>query len=136
MKPEQNELLSAEAPDADFVNYHFSPSTLGFYPEQLLPSYRTAGSLPEDITPVSDECFATYSGNPPEGMQRGCIDNLPAWVEVPKIAPTENELMRKARQLRDQFISVTDRMTLPDYSISDTPLSDAQRSELVSLRQV
>jgi len=135
MKPEQNELLNVEVPDADVVNYHFSPSTLGFYPEQLLENYKAAGSLPDDIIPVSDECFATYSGNPPAGMQRGCLDGIPAWVDVPKPVVTLDDQKKQARALRDQFISATDKMTLPDYSINDVPLTEEQRAEILSLRE-
>ncbi|HHH0018846.1 TPA: phage tail protein, partial [Yersinia enterocolitica] len=39
-----------------------------------------------------------------------------------------------ARQYRDAFIITTDPMMVSDYSIDDMPLTEAQRSELISTR--
>ena len=33
-------------------NYYFSPSTLAFYPEELMSLYEAAGTLPDDILSV------------------------------------------------------------------------------------
>lgn len=71
-------------------NYYFSPSTLAFYPEEIMALYEAAGTLPDDLVLVSDDAFATYSGTPPEGKTRGTSDKgLPAWVELPPLSHEE-----------------------------------------------
>ncbi|MDA5524999.1 phage tail protein [Yersinia kristensenii] len=49
-------------------------------------------------------------------------------------APTADELAAVARGYRDAFILATDTMTLSDYSIDDTLLTNAQRAELTATR--
>ncbi|EOI6839017.1 phage tail protein [Yersinia enterocolitica] len=49
-------------------------------------------------------------------------------------APTADELAAVARGYRDAFILATDTMTISDYSIDDTLLTNAQRAELTATR--
>lgn len=71
-------------------NYYFSPSTLGFYPEELMSLYVAAGTLPDDIISVSGDMFATYSGTPPQGKTRGATeDGQPTWVDLPPLSHEE-----------------------------------------------
>lgn len=52
-----------------------------------MPQYEAAGTLPDDLVPVSDEVFATYSGIPPEGKTRGISDEgMPVWVDLPPLS--------------------------------------------------
>lgn len=72
------------------TNFYFSPSTLSFYPNELIASYKTAGSLPDDIIAVSDETFVTYSGTPPQGKMRGATkERKPTWVDFPPLSYEE-----------------------------------------------
>ncbi|MFB5184679.1 phage tail protein [Yersinia intermedia] len=48
--------------------------------------------------------------------------------------PDNNLQANTARQYRDAFIIATDPMMVNDYSIDDKPLTEAQRSELISTR--
>lgn len=117
-------------------NYVFSPSTLAFYPAALKDSYVAAGSWPEDGVEVEDDVFATFSGTPPEGKMRGLgDDNQPAWVEVPAPSYTEDQVKAQARGYRDAFLSATDVMVVPDFTICDMPLTDEQRTELTTTRE-
>ncbi|END1034094.1 tail fiber assembly protein [Citrobacter amalonaticus] len=80
-------------------NYYFSRTTLAFYPVDMLELYRSYDSLPDDITPVSDEIFLTYSGTPPEGKARGANDDgQPEWVDIPPMAPEEAILLATAQK--------------------------------------
>lgn len=114
----------------------FSPTLVSFYPEALRASYVAAGSLPDDLVEVSEECFAIYSGTPPEGKQRGVgEDSLPCWVDIPVVEITDDQLKSQARGYRDAFINATDKMLLPDYTILDQPLSGEQSTELATVRE-
>lgn len=80
-------------------NYYFSRTTLAFYPVDMLELYRSYDSLPDDIAPVSDEIFLTYSGTPPEGKARGANDDgQPEWVDIPPMAPEEAILLATAQK--------------------------------------
>lgn len=71
-------------------SYYFSPSTLAFYPEDLMSLYETAGTVPDDVLAVSDEIFATYSVAPPPGKTRGATEEgQPAWVDLPPLSHEE-----------------------------------------------
>lgn len=59
---------------------YFSPSTLGFYPSQLLEAYKSNNNFPTDAEPVSQEVFDTYSATPPTGYVRGLVSGAPGWV--------------------------------------------------------
>lgn len=47
---------------------------------------------------------------------------------------TAEMLANQARQLRDKFISITDKFVITDYTINDVYLSDVQRQELFAVR--
>ena len=83
-------------------NYYFSPSTLAFYPEDLMLLYEAAGTLPDDIISVPHEIFATYSGEPPRGKKRGTTeDGLPTWSNLPPLSHEEEvEVADAQRQFR------------------------------------
>lgn len=83
-------------------NYYFSPSTLAFYPEDLMLSYEAAGTLPDDIISVSGDMFATYSGTPPQGKSRGATeDGQPTWIDLPPLSHAEEvEVAEAQRQVR------------------------------------
>ena len=72
------------------TNYYFSPSTLGFYPEEMKPLYIAANTWPDDLVRVSDDAFLTYSGMPPVGQTRGADENgQPVWVDLPPLSHDE-----------------------------------------------
>ena len=64
-------------------NYYFSPTTFGFYPVVLKPTYEVAKTFPSDAVLVDDSVFETYSATPPSGKTRGAVSGAPAWVDAP-----------------------------------------------------
>lgn len=81
------------------MSYHWSLSRLAFYPTALRTDYEAAGSWPSDAVAVEDETFATFSGAPPHGKQRGFnADGLPAWVDLPP--PTMDERLAQLAAYR------------------------------------
>ncbi|ANC42593.1 phage tail protein [Hafnia alvei] len=113
----------------------FSPSTVAFYPDSLKESYKAAGSFPDDVTEVSEEAFAEFSGTPPEGKQRGVDKGLPCWVDLPATVVTLDQQKSLARSYRDAFIASTDRLLVADYSIGDNQMTESQRAELIAIRE-
>ncbi|MFA3779576.1 phage tail protein [Yersinia sp. 1652 StPb PI] len=116
-------------------SYFYSQTDNSFYPVDLIEAYQQASSWPEDGIEVSEDVFITYSGMPPEGKMRGTVEGMPAWLNIPPSpALTADELAAKARSYRDAFIIATDPMMVSDYCIDDTPLTQAQRTELTAIR--
>ncbi|KJO81851.1 caudovirales tail fiber assembly family protein [Enterobacter hormaechei] len=117
------------------MNYWYSPKNNAFYPVALKKSYESAGSLPDDLAEVTDEIFNEFSGTPPDGKVRVAgHDSLPCWQDKPVIQPTAEEIQAEARKLRDSFIESTDKMIVPDFTISDVKLRDEQLDELYGVR--
>ncbi|AVU59591.1 tail fiber assembly protein [Escherichia coli] len=92
--------------------YYFSPSTLGFYPEEMKSLYIAANTWPDDLVGVSDDVFLTYSGMPPEGQTRGADENgQPVWVDLPPLSHDEEveaanaEKQKKINQANDYMNS-------------------------------
>lgn len=119
--------------------YYFSPSTLAFYPEELLEVYEAAGTLPDDIIEMDEGVFEEFSNNPPAGYQRGADkDGHPEWHLIPVIPKTDEEIYNEnattARRYRDSFLKCTDRMMLGDFSIDDVLMTQEQFNEVLAIR--
>lgn len=60
--------------------FQYSPSTNSFYPDDLLSAYEDAGTLPNDLAPISDDVFREFTATPEPGKMRVAgSDGLPAW---------------------------------------------------------
>ncbi|AJJ18341.1 putative tail fiber assembly protein [Yersinia intermedia] len=116
------------------MKYSFSEKNNCFYPHALIKDYMRAGAWPDDALEVNEETFAIYSGMAPAGKVRGVSDGMPVWLDIPNQTLTENEVATMARRYRDLFIASTDVLMVSDYSIDDTPLTQAQRTELTAIR--
>ncbi|HDL7334537.1 TPA: tail fiber assembly protein [Yersinia enterocolitica] len=115
--------------------YYFSATTLSFYPAELLDVYADAGTLPADLVEIDDDVYAQFSDMQPIGKKRGANKKgMPEWIDIPAPVVTDNDIAATARRYRDAFITATDAMTIVDYSIDDSPLTDEQRSELMAVR--
>ncbi|WP_145510121.1 MULTISPECIES: tail fiber assembly protein [Yersinia] len=115
--------------------YHFSATTLSFYPAELLDVYAEAGTLPDDLIEIGDDIYSEFANEAPVGKMRGADQKgKPVWVNVPVPTVTADDIAATARSYRDAFIKATDSMMVGDYSIDDNPLTDAQRSELIVIR--
>lgn len=115
--------------------YCFSPTTLDFYPRELLDIYRSAGTLPNDVIEIEDDIYTQFSAQPPAGKVRGADKKgKPVWLDVPTPIITVDDIAATARRYRDAFIAATDALTIIDYSIDDSPLTDEQRGELMAVR--
>jgi hypothetical protein len=66
------------------MSYYFSPTTLGFYPEEFKNDYLKTQTWPQDCFKISESVFKEFALTPaPVGKQRG-VDSLNqvCWVVV------------------------------------------------------
>nr|WP_199637509.1 tail fiber assembly protein [Serratia sp. PAMC26656]MBJ7892360.1 tail fiber assembly protein [Serratia sp. PAMC26656] len=98
------------------ANFYFSPSELVFVAGILKKDYVKAGSWPKDARPVSDEIYAAFIANPPEGKVRGADDaGMPCWEDAPP--PAKAQLIEMAQR------KLSTLMTMATKAIA--PLQDA-----------
>ncbi|HAT7555759.1 TPA: tail fiber assembly protein [Citrobacter freundii] len=110
------------------MDYLFSPSTRGFYPEPMREIYEQAASLPPDTIVVSEDVRNTYNNTPPSGKCMIVVDGLPAWGDIPP--PSHDELIKVVEAERVRLLSHVDtitadwrtELTLGDISDSDKAL--------------
>ncbi|HCC3329599.1 TPA: tail fiber assembly protein [Salmonella enterica] len=85
--------------------YQYSALTNMFYPESELTAYKSNGSIPNDLKPVSDDA-CEFMGLPPEGKIRGGnAEGMPCWIDIPQ--PTQEELFAIAERERQRRINAT-----------------------------
>lgn len=110
--------------------YQYSPSTNSFYPDDLLSVYEEAGTLPNDLIPVSEDVFREFTATPEPGKMRVAgSDGLPAWGDIPP--PTHEELIAIAEQVRQQLLTHVDAVML-DWrtELMLGEISDANKAKL------
>ncbi|EGP9775943.1 tail fiber assembly protein [Escherichia coli] len=110
--------------------YQYSPSTNSFYPDDLLSVYEEAGTLPNDLIPVSEDVFREFTATPEPGKMRVAgSDGLPAWGDIPP--PTHEELIAIAEQVRQQLLTQADAVML-DWrtELMLGEISDTNRAKL------
>lgn len=109
---------------------HFSPSKLGFYPEELLELYQDAGTLPDDLVQLTDEEVAIYQiGTNPEGMKIAATsEGRPTWVSVEVTA--DDVRTKRDFLLRDtDWWAVADRTMTPEQIAYRQALRDVTSQE-------
>lgn len=65
------------------MTMYFSPTTLGFYPDELRVDYENSGSWPADAASISDTDYKTYQTPPPPGKILGAVNGAPAFIDAP-----------------------------------------------------
>lgn len=103
---------------------HFSPSLLGFYPEESRANYEEIGAWPEDAVKLTakqrDEFWKQV---PPAGKDLGALDGKPAWINKPPLNAEQVVALRLLayREESDPLKNEADYDALvsnsqPDYS--------------------
>ena len=80
------------------AEYFFSGSRNTFYPLILKDDYVASNTWPDDGILVDDTTFQEYTAPPPDGMQRGVLDGMPSWEEIPPLS--QEQLVAQAGQQR------------------------------------
>ncbi|EOI6873079.1 tail fiber assembly protein [Yersinia enterocolitica] len=87
-------------------SYVWSAQNRVFLAVALLPSYEDAGWNLSDIIEIDDSVYIEFNGNPPVGKQRGVINGMPEWVDLP--LPTTDELISSANAKKSQLKAIAD----------------------------
>lgn len=110
--------------------YLFSGTTVAFYPRELLADYHKAGTLPDDVLPVSDEDYRKFTGTPPPGKVRGANHlGAPTWVPVE--APSRGDAVMLAKAAKHQYMTTAEEVIAPLQRADKYGLiTDAERHAL------
>ncbi|HDL7611595.1 TPA: tail fiber assembly protein [Yersinia enterocolitica] len=108
----------------------FSPSTVGFYSDNLINDGSYDSSLPSDIIELTLAENEIYKGrNPPLGKMLGAINGRPAWVDLPP--PTHEELIVSANAKKNQLKAAADSEI--DWRQDAVDGGDAKANEVTEL---
>lgn len=90
--------------------YVWSAKQNQLLPISLKETYVEAGSWPDDTVDISDELAMTFMETPPAGKNRGVVDGMPAWVDVPPPTPEQHvqQAERKKSELITEATNITD----------------------------
>lgn len=119
------------------INFYYSPSTGGCYPESLYDAYVDSGTWPTDGVKISEEIHTQFFlDSTPEGKERYWDPSTKTfkWIDVPTYQYSEEEKKSIGRVYRNNFVIATDVMMLSDYTINDTLLTDDQKKEVADTR--
>lgn len=89
--------------------HYYSPSTNGFYPEDLHSLYKSSGTLPEDLLEITEAEWLEFGiGVTPVGYVRGFIDGKLSWLlNEPSITlSTSSERVWRDRELTRTDIEI------------------------------
>lgn len=82
------------------MNIGYSAKMNAFFLLEEEEAYRESGAWQNDILPVPDDVWIRFTGEPPEGKQRGPGEHgLPAWIDIPEQdgrTMDENQLRKQA----------------------------------------
>lgn len=111
--------------------YKFSAKTNSFYPVEILECYEVAGTLPPDLLDVTDEAYATFIEQPPEGKVRGSKKGMPAWVNLspPSEEQTKEYVGIKKQQLIDESDAIILRL---ERAVRLDMATDDEKSQLAA----
>ncbi len=91
--------------------YVYSAEKNAFYPLSMLEDYAAVGAWPDDGIDVDEAVFQAYTGQPPEGKQRGSSKGLPCWVDIPP--PTAEQLRASAERRKASLMASAAKAMAP-----------------------
>ncbi|OCQ53470.1 Caudovirales tail fiber assembly protein [Photorhabdus australis subsp. thailandensis] len=116
--------------------YYYSAKKNAFYPIELKQNYIAAGSLPDDITEVSNDIYQEYAaGSAPEGKYRIAGKNgLPEWADIPP--PTKEELQRHAKLKKQQLMTeATNQIALLQDAVDLDIAMEEEKTALLAWKE-
>lgn len=91
--------------------YVYSAKNNAFYPLSMLEDYAAVGAWPDDGIDVDESVFQAFTGQPPEGKQRGSSKGLPCWVDIPP--PTAEQLRASAERRKASLMASAAKAMAP-----------------------
>ena len=69
--------------------YKWSAANNAFFPIEVIDDYITSGWNLSDLIDIPDNTYREFGSKPPEGKQRGLIDGMPAWADIPPLTAAQ-----------------------------------------------
>ncbi|WP_323867776.1 tail fiber assembly protein [Xenorhabdus szentirmaii] len=109
---------------------------MSFYPVVLLPEYKSAGTLPDDVVPVSYEVFFEFSQSV-AGKQRGVDANgMPCWVDIPPPEITPEQWQQSAEYQKRQLMNAATNAIAPlQYAVDLEMATNAEKITLTAWKK-
>ena len=117
---------------------YYAQSTRGFYPDELLQSYRAAGTLPDDIIELTEQEITSFYGiQPPQGKLIGEASNgRPVWVDAPPDPPkTEKETLESRQSAYRTQVDPLRAEAEMERAMGNADRADALMQQAVNLYQ-
>ena len=110
--------------------YGYSAARNTFYLLSDKEAYEAGKTWCDDIIPVSNEVWAEYSGNPPQGKTLGATEHgQPCWTDAP--APARDDQIKKIVFEREALMTLADTEIRRLQSVSCAyVLTDAETTSL------
>lgn len=93
------------------MEFYYSPSKNEFYQESWLDLYESVGTLPDDLTGISQEVYLSFLSSAPEGKTRGNVNGMPGWVDYPE--PTAAQAKEAADVKKSNLTSYASSIISP-----------------------
>ena len=110
--------------------YVYSAEKNAFYPLSMLEDYAAVGAWPDDGIDVDEAVFQAYTGQPPEGKQRGSSKGLPCWVDIPP--PTAEQLRASAERRKASLMASAAKAMAPLQDAVKLGIAKEEEAALLS----
>ncbi|AWC71366.1 tail fiber assembly protein [Serratia marcescens] len=111
--------------------YVYSAEKNAFYPLSMLEDYAAVGAWPDDGIDVDEAVFQAFTGQPPEGKQRGSSKGRPCWVDIPP--PTAEQQHAGAERRKASLMALAGKALAPLQDADD--LGMATEEEAAQLKR-
>ncbi|WP_024528254.1 tail fiber assembly protein [Serratia fonticola] len=107
--------------------YLFSATTCAFYPLSMRADYLAAGTWPEEGIEVGASVFECYTGQPPEGKQRGSTpEGQPCWCDIPPLSASQQQA--SAERKKSRLMTNAGKIMSPLQDAEDLGIATAEES--------
>lgn len=109
---------------------YYSAKYNGFFPDYMFDAYRDAGTLPDDLKPISDESVNEFVAGKQGYVMVAGKDGLPAWQEIPP--PTSEELKKQAEdEMQNRIDSAMQSVSVIQLKLqAGRKLTDSETTKL------
>lgn len=80
------------------MKIYYSPYEVGFFTSEIEEVCKRSGTWPENLTEITAEQHAEYSGAPPAGKRLGTVDGAPGWVDCAPLSEEETTAINEMKR--------------------------------------
>ncbi|CAI1574094.1 tail fiber assembly protein [Serratia proteamaculans] len=114
------------------MNYGYSATTNVFYVLEDQQAYEINNNWPDDVRPVSMECWEKYREQSPVGKIRGAdVAGQPCWIDVPPLSQQERVI--EASRKKSLLITQTSNAIAPLQDAVELGMAtEVEKAQLVA----